>query len=67
MPATRLFAEATEAFRFIQQRLPPELEHPNIGIICGSGLGGLAHAVQLEPQVETNYAEVPHFPVSTGT
>lgn len=66
MPATP-FIQATEALRYIQQRLPPELQHPTVGIICGSGLGELARTVRLEPQVETSYGEVPYFPLSTGT
>merc|ERR1712212_56693 len=36
---------------------------PKIGIICGSGLGGLAELVQ---DADTfDYAEIPSFPVST--
>jgi len=36
---------------------------PRIAIICGSGLGTLADAV--EDKVEFPYNEIPHFPVST--
>lgn len=65
MPETPFF-RATEALRYIHQQLPPELKHPAVGIICGSGLGELACAVELEPQMETSYGEVPYFPKSTG-
>ncbi|SLM35777.1 purine nucleoside phosphorylase [Lasallia pustulata] len=65
MLATPLFAKATEALHYIQQRLPSALEHPVAGVICGSGLGGLARTVQREPQVEINYADIPYFPNST--
>eukprot|EP00049_Salpingoeca_infusionum_P025500 m.19745 g.19745 ORF g.19745 m.19745 type:complete len:303 (+) comp8072_c0_seq1:190-1098(+) len=36
---------------------------PAIGIICGSGLGGLAELVQ--DQVVISYEDIPNFPVST--
>jgi len=36
---------------------------PKIGIILGTGLGGLAKTVKRE--VEIPYQEIPHFPVST--
>ena len=37
---------------------------PTIGIICGTGLGGLADT--LEDRVDLPYASIPNFPVSTG-
>jgi len=36
---------------------------PSIGIICGSGLGGLADLVE-QPDI-FSYADIPNFPVST--
>ena len=36
---------------------------PKIGIILGSGLGGLAQAIKRE--VEISYSDIPYFPVST--
>ena len=36
---------------------------PTIGIVLGSGLGGLAK--KIEPAVSIPYADIPHFPVST--
>lgn len=37
---------------------------PKIGIICGSGLGGLAD--QIESPVIIKYEQIPDFPRSTG-
>lgn len=36
---------------------------PQIGIILGTGLGALAEEIELESAL--NYADIPHFPVST--
>jgi purine-nucleoside phosphorylase len=36
---------------------------PRIGIILGTGLGGLA--LEIEKELEIEYEEIPHFPVST--
>ncbi len=37
---------------------------PLVGIVCGSGLGGLADA--LKDQVAFYYRDIPNFPQSTG-
>ena len=37
---------------------------PKVGIICGSGLGGLA--TQIENAEVFEYSKIPNFPVSTG-
>jgi purine-nucleoside phosphorylase len=49
-----------EAVAFIRTKTK---ETPKIGIILGTGLGGLAKAVKRE--VEIPYDQIPHFPVST--
>ena len=36
---------------------------PEIGIILGTGLGGLAK--EISPEIVVEYEEIPHFPVST--
>ncbi|GAA4052757.1 purine-nucleoside phosphorylase [Hymenobacter glaciei] len=36
---------------------------PTIGIILGTGLGALAREVEVEHEI--NYADIPHFPLST--
>uniref|UniRef100_A0A3P8XJK6 Purine nucleoside phosphorylase n=1 Tax=Esox lucius TaxID=8010 RepID=A0A3P8XJK6_ESOLU len=38
--------------------------HPLVGIVCGSGMGGLAD--MLKDQVAFNYKDIPNFPQSTG-
>jgi len=35
----------------------------DIGIILGTGLGGLVKDIQIEHQIE--YSQLPHFPLST--
>lgn len=57
--------QTEDALRYLQAKVPPELLRPVIGIICGSGLSGLADNVLLEPRFETSYADIPHFPPST--
>lgn len=37
---------------------------PTLGIVCGSGLGGLGDLVEEADIIP--YDEIPHFPVSTG-
>ncbi|KAI9741864.1 MAG: hypothetical protein M1834_000252 [Cirrosporium novae-zelandiae] len=60
-----IFALAKETQRAIEAKLPPELRKPEVGVICGSGLGGLADLVHSELKVEINYSDLIHFPVST--
>ena len=41
-----------------------QTEHrPKLAIICGSGLAGLANLLQCPDVIE--YADIPHFPIST--
>ncbi|KAJ3350731.1 hypothetical protein HDU83_009459 [Entophlyctis luteolus] len=54
-----------EAADWIKQRLPAELSAVQVGIICGSGLGGLADALQ-SPLKEFHYKDIPNFAESTG-
>lgn len=49
-----------EAVNFLKQEID---ESPSIGIILGSGLGGLAD--EIEKIKEIKYWEIPNFPVST--
>ena len=84
-PATMLHPtaqHALEAFDYLHQRLPASLQSPQLAIICGSGLGGLADVVVQQQQQQSNpnqsttaakrlrveipYAEIPHFPQSQG-
>ena len=49
-----------ETTEFIKNRIPFQ---PEVGIILGTGLGGLAAEIQVV--LELSYKEIPHFPVST--
>lgn len=53
-------AKRDDAVRFIRSRTRSA---PEIGIILGTGLGGLARDIDIETVIE--YADIPHFPVST--
>ncbi len=49
-----------EAVRYIRSRTD---EKPQIGIILGTGLGGLVKEIRVDTTID--YSEIPHFPVST--
>ena len=41
---------------------------PEIGVICGSGLGGLADDLDVEPSATViSYQNIPHFPAVSGS
>ena len=46
--------------------LPSNLQRPKLGVICGSGLGGLAETVQAHSSWEISYDKIPHFPTCQG-
>ncbi|KAJ3054135.1 hypothetical protein HDU99_007838 [Rhizoclosmatium hyalinum] len=52
------------AANWIKARLPPAMKTVEVGIICGSGLGGLADTLEA-PRVEFEYKDIPNFAVST--
>jgi purine-nucleoside phosphorylase len=56
-----LYERIEEARQAIRSRWPGQ---PRIGIILGTGLGGLAGDIQAEATF--SYAELPHFPHSTA-
>lgn len=55
-----LFDRIQETTAFLQSKTSLK---PRVGIILGSGLGGLVDAVSIE--LELPYSEIPNFPVST--
>lgn len=55
-----LILRFTEARDYLQETITGT---PELGIILGSGLGGLAEVV--EDKIVIPYTEIPHFPVST--
>ncbi|KAH0538719.1 hypothetical protein FGG08_004671 [Glutinoglossum americanum] len=61
-----IFQQATETAQHLQRSLPLPLRNPRVGIICGSGLGGLADAIHPKPRHEVAYADIPHFPKPAG-
>jgi purine-nucleoside phosphorylase len=62
-----LFAQAESAIFYLRPLLPEALQRPRIAVICGSGLGGLADALdEKSERCEFEYGDIPHFPVSTG-
>jgi purine-nucleoside phosphorylase len=56
-----LFDQVQEAARAIQAKWSAR---PKVGIILGTGLGGLTDEIQTEASFA--YGELPHFPVSTA-
>jgi purine-nucleoside phosphorylase len=55
------YERVQEIVAFIQNLVPTK---PEIAIICGSGLGGLAELIV--EKIVIPYADIPHFPRSTG-
>ncbi|MCX7834195.1 MAG: purine-nucleoside phosphorylase [Ignavibacteria bacterium] len=49
-----------ETFEYIHERVKGEYK---VGIILGTGLGGLVKEIEIENSIE--YSNIPHFPVST--
>ena len=56
------YERVEEIVGFIQKLAPTK---PEIAIICGSGLGGLAELIT--DKIVIPYTDIPHFPQSTGT
>ncbi len=59
--ASRLRQQLDESVRRVMQRTALR---PTIGVILGSGLGGLTQTLQVEAEVD--YAEIPHMPKATA-
>ncbi|MGA3286911.1 MAG: purine-nucleoside phosphorylase [Bacteroidota bacterium] len=57
---TELRQKISEAIKFIQIKTDMK---PGIGIILGTGLGGLVKEIKKE--IVIDYGKIPHFPVST--
>ena len=56
-----LYDQIQEAKSFIQSRWSGR---PAVGIILGTGLGGLTEDIRAEASIP--YGDIPHFPVSTA-
>jgi purine-nucleoside phosphorylase len=51
---------------FLKQKLPDHFQSVRLGIICGSGLGGLVDTIDPSTKIEFAYRDIPGFAVSTG-
>lgn len=60
-PSFYTYERLQEITSFIQNLVSTK---PEIGIICGSGLGGLAELIT--DKIVIPYTDIPHFPRSTG-
>ena len=58
---TALYDRVHEAAQRVRERIGDR--RPSVGLILGSGLGDFAE--RLEDAVRIDYADIPHFPVST--
>ena len=56
-----LHAQITAAQEFVQARWKGK---PNVGIVLGTGLGGLVEDIQAEATLD--YGDIPHFPLATA-
>ncbi|MBI4534806.1 MAG: purine-nucleoside phosphorylase, partial [Ignavibacteriae bacterium] len=57
---TQIRKHIDEGVRFLRTKTGMQ---PGIGIILGTGLGGLAK--EIVPEVVVDYGDIPHFPIST--
>jgi hypothetical protein len=64
--APNAYARATKTANYVRSQLPESLQKPQVAIVCGSGLGGLADTIEAEPKVELSYGSIVNFPQSTG-
>ncbi|CUS09792.1 unnamed protein product [Tuber aestivum] len=60
-----IYAQAAESANYIRNLLPEGLKNPGVGIVCGTGLGGLTERLDQELLFELSYKDIPHFPQST--
>lgn len=51
---------------FLTSNLPKEFHNVELGVICGSGLGGLVDTIDQTSKVEFLYKDIPGFVTSTG-
>ena len=54
------FEEVQQIVKFLQSKTE---YRPTVGVVCGSGLGGMVDSV--ENQFAIEYSQIPGFPVST--
>ena len=49
---------------YLRSKLPSQLKQVHVGIICGSGLGGLVNCFD-DLRIEIQYKDIPYFALST--
>lgn len=54
-----------DAIKVLEGLVSPELLRPRVGIVCGSGLGGIADRIQ--DHILVPYEKIPGFALSTGS
>lgn len=59
---TQLEVDVADTVNFIRSKIGNEWT-PEIGIVCGSGLGGLVSGIKVQHTLK--YEDIPHFPVSS--
>ncbi|KAI9493255.1 purine nucleoside phosphorylase [Zychaea mexicana] len=55
----------TTSCNFLKEKLPEHFHNVRLGIICGSGLGGLVDTIEQSSKVEFLYGDIPGFVTST--
>jgi purine-nucleoside phosphorylase len=53
-----------ETMEFLNSKIPESLKHVTLGVVCGSGLGGLVDCFDGET-FSINYCDIPHFPTTS--
>lgn len=51
---------------YLKSKLPEEFQNVKLGVICGSGLGGLVDTIDEKTKIEFAYKDIPNFVNSTG-
>lgn len=54
-----------ETLTFLRAALPEKLRTLELGVVCGSGLGGLLECFDEGERIELDYKDIPNFPQST--
>lgn len=63
--STYTFEEYQTTADYLTSHLPEEFKRVELGVICGSGLGGLVDTIDQSTKVEFPYHEIPNFASST--
>ena len=66
LPGPQVYQLALEGAKYIRSCVPEVLRSPGVGVICGSGLGGLSAILATDSLAEIPFEDIPHFPSSTG-